>query len=703
MRNTLRSTHSLTALLTVLTCTVAGCSLITTFDRSKIKQDLPASDAGADAKIGDGGFDAGNDAAQANDAALPDSGKDGGLAKHDSGADAAMNDGGDTDSGVECHRPAECPGTDNECQMRTCSNTGKCGLHKLGSGVSTATQTAGDCKRTQCDGNGHSSAVNDDGDVPTSASGCATYTCSAGVASSPNYVVSGNSCSVGGKVCDGAGNCVGCLMASDCGTDTECITWSCTGHVCGSVPASAGKVLTAQVAGDCKQAECDAAGNITQVAKTNDLPNDNQQCTTDTCSNAGMPLSSPVTTGTACTQAGGHYCSSTGTCLECLMASTCPGTDTFCQLRTCSVSGSCGLQAMNMGLALPSGSQSPNDCLELQCDNSGVAVAVNLDSDLPVSDGKECTIEACSNGMKKHNPVTAGTHCATDTKLCDNAGNCGGCLVEAACTGNGNTDVCIDQACVAAGSLTSVSVTPTLSAAGAVGTVTIIFTTHNKWPADGSVVVDFPAGFDASGATFQSTTAAGTLTVTPTGKLSLKLARVTGTETGLPATVTIVLANVKNPQVAGTTGSFAVSTKTATPRSIDTGTGPGFAVTGAIMLDTTAAGATSIATVAFITSNPWPKDGSVDVLFPSDFDVSTATFGTITGPDGGFMFTKSGPTLTVTRDGTGADMSPGAVSILFGMVLNPATMITTGGFTVTTNTATPTVIDTSNLPGIMIQ
>jgi hypothetical protein len=63
-----------------------------------------------------------------------------------------------------------------------------------------------------------------------------------------------------------------------------------------------------------------------------DLPNDNNACTTDTCS-AGTPTYTNVAIDTACGT--GDFCNGAGSCVDCTAASQC-GTSTFCQTFTCS-------------------------------------------------------------------------------------------------------------------------------------------------------------------------------------------------------------------------------------------------------------------------------------------------------------------------------------------------------------------------------
>src|SRR5262249_44805987 len=138
----------------------------------------------------------------------------------------------------------------------------------------------------------------------------------------------------GANHCNAAGQCVGCTVAADCpGTDTACRTRTCTtGGVCGFSFTAANTKLVDPTTGDCKGLQCDGAGN-TQVFNDNgDLPVDGNPCTTDECS-SGTPSHRPVASGMGC--GGSLICDGASNCVQCLTATTCPGTDTECHTRSC--------------------------------------------------------------------------------------------------------------------------------------------------------------------------------------------------------------------------------------------------------------------------------------------------------------------------------------------------------------------------------
>jgi hypothetical protein len=117
-----------------------------------------------------------------------------------------------------------------------------------------------------------------------------------------------------GMLCAPATHVVGsCTTPADCpGTDTECQARECVDNTCGVDVAPEGTVTQTQTAGNCQRNECDGQGNIVSAADDTDVPNDNNECTTDTCL-AGVPAFAPVAEQTAC-NAGAGVCVA-GTCV----------------------------------------------------------------------------------------------------------------------------------------------------------------------------------------------------------------------------------------------------------------------------------------------------------------------------------------------------------------------------------------------------
>jgi hypothetical protein len=324
---------------------------------------------------------------------------------------------------VTCLTASSCPGTDTECRTRTCVN-GACGVSNAPAGMLLTTQTAGDCKRAQCDGSGLSMVVTDDADAPVDGNSCTGDVCTAGVPSNPN-LASGSACGTN-QVCNGQGACVGCVTAANCGTDTACRTFTCNNGQCGVDNVAAGTLLTAQTAGDCKRVQCDGTGQTQTVTDDTDKPVDGNACTQDLCT-AGIPSNPPETAGTTCSQNGGTRCNGSGTapaCVQCLAPTDCSGNDTECHVRTCSTAGVCGISNTSDGTLVTG--QTAGDCKKNVC-MTGNQVTVNDDNDVPV-DGNGCTMDACSNGSPANPPLPSNSPCS------ENGGTrCNGSATAPAC------------------------------------------------------------------------------------------------------------------------------------------------------------------------------------------------------------------------------------------------------------------------------
>jgi hypothetical protein len=128
---------------------------------------------------------------------------------------------------------------------------------------------------------------------------------------------------------------------------------------------------------------------------------------------------------------------------------------------------------------------------------------------------------------------------------------------------------------IAPGALTGASVTPDTTVAGATGNVVVSFTTSNAWPANGKLVVTFPAGFDVSGASFVTASGVDGTFGTAVAGQAVTLTRSGGTAAPGDSTPSITIGGITNPAVSGTTGSYGLDTTTSTGAAIDHGTAPG--------------------------------------------------------------------------------------------------------------------------------
>ena len=160
---------------------------------------------------------------------------------------------------AECTAPTQCAGSDTECKTRTCT-AGACGVSFAVRGTSVAAQTAGDCKKNQCDGNGVVEVANDDADPENDGNACSDNSCASGQkVSTPTPI---NTACGNNTKCDGSGSCVGCTAASDCAAPTNpCLVATCTAGICGTVAKSNG--TSCDDGNACTQTDTCQAGSCT--------------------------------------------------------------------------------------------------------------------------------------------------------------------------------------------------------------------------------------------------------------------------------------------------------------------------------------------------------------------------------------------------------------------------------------------------------
>src|SRR5262249_5919046 len=126
---------------------------------------------------------------------------------------------------------------------------------------------------------------------------------------------------VDGEYCV-AGRCTpsppqSCASDTDCpGVENACAHRRCAAGSCIQNFEAAGVVGAGSAKhGHCTSKVCDGAGNPQDVANSDDIPEDGNECTDDRCDASG-PKNDPFT-GTPCAQGVGSICSA-GKCVECL-------------------------------------------------------------------------------------------------------------------------------------------------------------------------------------------------------------------------------------------------------------------------------------------------------------------------------------------------------------------------------------------------
>jgi alpha-tubulin suppressor-like RCC1 family protein len=109
---------------------------------------------------------------------------------------------------VLCLDASVCPAPKSPCLQAACI-AGKCGVKPYPQGYTPEEQTAGDCRRVECDGKGDTVLVPDSTDPPKSDLSCVGYVCEEGKAT-PFNKPAGASCGEG-CYCNGKGNVGKCI------------------------------------------------------------------------------------------------------------------------------------------------------------------------------------------------------------------------------------------------------------------------------------------------------------------------------------------------------------------------------------------------------------------------------------------------------------------------------------------------------------
>lgn len=262
----------------------------------------------------------------------------GGAANGGAGAGGAGSGGS-----APCTVPEECPLGANSCLVPVC-DAGICGTAPAPEGTPSDQQTAGDCAVVVCNGTGSITITADPGDVPPAADECHTGSCDGGP---PHQVpaTAGTGCSVGGTLCDGAGNCV------ECSTNEQCPGGVCAANFCVSAACGDGVTNGSETDTDCG-GDCGPNCDLGQVCVGG------QDCLTGYCADgtcATLPLGIACDSNSSCSSgfcASGVCCSSEclGGCNSCAQAGsegTCAplpaGSDGRCPGSVCTGNGDCGV------------------------------------------------------------------------------------------------------------------------------------------------------------------------------------------------------------------------------------------------------------------------------------------------------------------------------------------------------------------------
>ncbi len=284
---------------------------------------------------------------------------------------------------------------------------------------------------------------------------CVTIACVNGASTLP-VIHENATCGMGLK-CNAAGQCAGCMNATECPAPPDCQTVSCVATVCtlGPAPKGTPSVKVINSPNDCKKPVCDGTSGVEFADDNTDLPiADTNPCTDPVCI-MGAPMYPPSAAGKACISATNNkakVCDGMGACVECTANAACTmGMTPSCDLvtHTC-ISCSDGLQ---------NGAETGKDC-------GGLCPKCIGD---PCGQGAECRSLTCSDAVccdaacigscvacdlpgevGKCSPVPKGlgdVQCIGGIKACDGSGICASGVTGKAGAGCVNDGDCYSSAC----------------------------------------------------------------------------------------------------------------------------------------------------------------------------------------------------------------------------------------------------------------
>jgi hypothetical protein len=202
-----------------------------------------------------------------------------------------------------------------------------------------------------------------------------------------------------------------CLNAGQCNDDNPCTDDDCVSGSCVNEPVPDGDAVD-QTPSDCARAVC-AGGALSQVDDGVDVPDDNKECTSDTC-NGMMPSNSELAGGTPCNEDGGQVCDGADRCVECFSKDECPisgdecaggGTANVCgctPTTTCA-GKTCGTFIDPNCTPIVDCNNNMQDTLETDVDCGGPTASCEVRCAI----GKSCTMDAdCAPNLMMMTPAT---------------------------------------------------------------------------------------------------------------------------------------------------------------------------------------------------------------------------------------------------------------------------------------------------------
>jgi hypothetical protein len=231
----------------------------------------------------------------------------------------------------------------------------------------------------------------------------------------------------------GSGGAEACKSDLQCDSHGGCATSVCKDGVCETTPLPDGKAPpSAQIPFDCKVFTC-VGGVVEQQNDDQDIPDDGEQCTVDSCNGGNaFHTAKPHTAG--CSMGASNGLCSDGVCEILCVSDTACDDKNPCTKDACDPANSiCTFTPLDSN-DVPGMPQIDGDCQRTVC-LAGVVTQSNDDTDLPKT-ATDCDDELCAAGMKSNPPLADTVSCGPNKdRICDGAGACVECNLPAQCPG----------------------------------------------------------------------------------------------------------------------------------------------------------------------------------------------------------------------------------------------------------------------------
>ena len=244
------------------------------------------------------------------------------------------------------------------------------------------------------------------------------------------------------------------------------------------------------------------------------------------------------------------------------------------------------------------------------------------------------------------------------------------------------------------GQLSGISITAPETQAGATTSYTVAFTTVHALEQDGKVQIAFDADYDLTNVgVYDVSGNDGSTVLVSANTLIITI----GTPVGESTSVSLVIADIKNPSYVKTTDPFTVTTKTPLAGLMDEGTVSGIDITaGTLNNPTVTPLSTEISksttyTFAFTCEHPVPAGGYIRLYFDADYQLDSASIVTL-----GYSIPARGDDYLSIQT---SQEKTGALSLEIKNIVNPAYVKEISGFMIVSETPGHDTIDMGTASG----